>query len=171
MTWRLRSCCSASRLLLLSVHPVAIAFRLIERGHQQSGRRGLSLRESVEAPRVLCGGETSGNIEAEIAGAVTDTHMSLSIPSITSSPFFRFTSLQILPISPTSVQSTQRSTIRLKSLTLSFPTISVYCSPNSPESYLLPTVNLRQRFHGHCALQPQREPPTTPRPWPWTAQA
>ena len=37
--------------------------------------RGLSLRESVEAPRVLWGGETSGNIEAEIAGAVTDTHM------------------------------------------------------------------------------------------------
>jgi len=37
--------------------------------------RGMSLRESVEAPRVLWGGETSGNIEAEIAGAVTDTHM------------------------------------------------------------------------------------------------
>ena len=37
--------------------------------------RGMSLRESVEAPRVLWGGETSGNIEAEIAGAVTDAHM------------------------------------------------------------------------------------------------
>jgi gamma-glutamyltranspeptidase/glutathione hydrolase len=37
--------------------------------------RGMSLRESVQAPRVLWGGETTGNIEAEIAGAVTDTHM------------------------------------------------------------------------------------------------
>jgi gamma-glutamyltranspeptidase/glutathione hydrolase len=37
--------------------------------------RGMSLRESIEAPRVLWGGETSGNIEAEIAGEVTDTQM------------------------------------------------------------------------------------------------
>ena len=35
--------------------------------------RGMGLQDSIEAPRVLWGGETSGNIEAEIAGAVTDT--------------------------------------------------------------------------------------------------
>jgi len=35
--------------------------------------RGMGLQDSIEAPRVLWGGETSGNIEAEIAGAVTAT--------------------------------------------------------------------------------------------------
>ncbi len=37
--------------------------------------RGMSLRESVEAPRVLWGGIPSANIQAEIAGAVTNAHM------------------------------------------------------------------------------------------------
>jgi gamma-glutamyltranspeptidase/glutathione hydrolase len=37
--------------------------------------RGMSLRESVEAPRVLWGGIPAANIQAEIAGAVTNTHM------------------------------------------------------------------------------------------------
>jgi len=37
--------------------------------------RGMSLRESVEAPRVLWGGIPEANIQAEIAGAVTDAHM------------------------------------------------------------------------------------------------
>lgn len=37
--------------------------------------RGMSLRESVEAPRVLWGGIPAANIQAEIAGAVTDTQM------------------------------------------------------------------------------------------------
>jgi len=37
--------------------------------------RGMSLRKSVEAPRVLWGGLPSANIQAEIAGAVTDPHM------------------------------------------------------------------------------------------------
>ena len=37
--------------------------------------RGMSLRESVEAPRVFWGGDPSATIQAEIAGAVTDTQM------------------------------------------------------------------------------------------------
>jgi gamma-glutamyltranspeptidase/glutathione hydrolase len=37
--------------------------------------RGMSLRESVEAPRVLWGGNPLVTIMAEIAGAITDTHM------------------------------------------------------------------------------------------------
>jgi gamma-glutamyltranspeptidase len=37
--------------------------------------RGMSLRESVEAPRVLCGGVPVVTIMAEIAGAVTDADM------------------------------------------------------------------------------------------------